>query len=238
MVKIKLKDFLKFVNFRDCLDENGIKETTKIIRIYYPDLSNEDKFGFKNDRYFEYGVYDFSYDTINRIKETINPAILELYVIEVGIVDDESILKICVDFENYIDYHNAEYECDRDDNFKNGGIKKIFVSSPLAGDYEENIKKVKAYCRWVVLQGNIPLAPHAYYTGFLKEESKEERQLGMDMGLHWLAESDEIWVFNHYGISQGMQVEIDMAKRLSIPIKYFDYSIEDFKKEQNLTGEI
>lgn len=99
-------------------------------------------------------------------------------------------------------------------------MKKIFVSSPLAGDYKNNIKKAQEYCREVLLQGYMPLAPHVYYTNFLQEENEAERQLGMDMGLRWLAESDEIWVFNQNGISKGMQVEIDMATKLNIPIKY------------------
>ena len=106
-------------------------------------------------------------------------------------------------------------------------MKKIFVSSPLAGDYENNIKNAQKYCREVLLQGYMPLAPHVYYTNFLEENNEVERQLGMDMGLRWLAECDEIWVFNQNGISKGMQVEIDMATKLNIPIKY----MEDNKNE-------
>lgn len=101
-------------------------------------------------------------------------------------------------------------------------MKKIFISSPLAGDYNNNIKNAQQYCREVLLQGYIPLAPHVYYTNFLKEENEVERQLGMDIGLRWLAESDELWVYNYNGISKGMKVEIEMAKRLNIPIKYME----------------
>lgn len=68
----------------------------------------------------------------------------------------------------------------------------------------------------------MPLAPHVYYANFLEENNEVERQLGMDMGLRWLAECDEIWVFNQKGISKGMQVEIDMATKLNIPIKYME----------------
>ena len=99
-------------------------------------------------------------------------------------------------------------------------MKKIFISSPLAGDYENNIKNAQKYCREALFQGYIPLAPHVYYTSFLEENNEIERQLGMDMGLRWLAECDEMWVFNQNGISKGMQVEIDMATQLNIPIKY------------------
>lgn len=54
-------------------------------------------------------------------------------------------------------------------------MKKIFVSSPLAGDYENNIKNAQKYCREVLLQGYMPLAPHVYYTNFLKENNEVER---------------------------------------------------------------
>lgn len=99
-------------------------------------------------------------------------------------------------------------------------MKKIFVSSPLAGDYENNIKNAQKYCREVLFQGHMPLAPHIYYTNFLEDNNEVERQLGMYMGLKWLAECDEMWVFNQNGISKGMQAEIDVATQLNIPIKY------------------
>lgn len=237
MLKIKLKDFLEFVNFRDAgLDGNKVTESTKIIRIYYPDME-DNRSSYNRDRYFEYGVYDFSHDTLKRISQTLNPEILELRVSEIGVLEESGILQIIVVYPDEIDEYNIDRYGKKNKDFTDDNIKRIFVSSPLAGDYEENISKARTYCRWVISQGYMPLAPHVYYTNFLKDDSLLERQLGMDMGLHWLAESDELWVFKHYGVSQGMKVEIDMAKRLSIPIKYIDCDVEDLKYEGEIDYE-
>lgn len=102
-------------------------------------------------------------------------------------------------------------------------VKKIFVSSPLTGNEKENIERAKSYCRKVLLEtGDIPIAPHVYFTQFLNFENPIERQLAMDMGLELLSECDQIWVFGENGLSNGMNIEIEFAKRLEIPIVYVD----------------
>lgn len=40
------------------------------------------------------------------------------------------------------------------------------------------------------------------------------------MGLMWLEECDEIWVFSQNGISNGMKAEIEYAESIKIPIRY------------------
>ena len=64
------------------------------------------------------------------------------------------------------------------------------------------------------------LAPHIYFTQFLNDEKQEERIIGMNMGLIWLKECDEIWVFCQNGISSGMKAEIEYAEKIKIPIRY------------------
>ena len=103
--KIKLVDFLEFVNFRDYTDSD--EYNTKIIRIEYPDKDTHDN--YSKDRYFEYGVYDFGRDTQKRIKDTLNDFILNCFVIEVGIREDDGILFIQVVTESEIDATN-EFE--------------------------------------------------------------------------------------------------------------------------------
>lgn len=102
---------------------------------------------------------------------------------------------------------------------RNMPIKKIFVSSPLRGDIEKNIENAKKYCKKVLEDtGDIPIAPHVYFTQFLNADNEFENQLGMDLGLELLSDCDEIWVFQDNGISEGMKMEIELAKRLEIPI--------------------
>lgn len=97
MTKIKLLDFLEFVNFR-CYDGNDNFDT-KIIRILYPDKDKPT--GFDKDRFFEYGVYDFGNDKRKRLIQTINPFILNCFVSDVYV--DNGVLTIYVVTEKDLD---------------------------------------------------------------------------------------------------------------------------------------
>lgn len=98
--------------------------------------------------------------------------------------------------------------------------KLIFVSSKLRGDMENNMKLAECLCRIVALKGHIPIAPHIYFTRFLDDRSQNERELGLTCGLELLKLCQEIWVFNLDGISEGMQREIDFAKKLGKKVQY------------------
>ncbi|NCC61451.1 MAG: hypothetical protein EOM12_11030, partial [Verrucomicrobiae bacterium] len=98
--------------------------------------------------------------------------------------------------------------------------KKIFVCSPYRplseteesrkSELETNIFRAKTACRILTTLGFMPLAPHLYFTTFLKDEEKRERENGIRLGLQWLEEADEVWVFGDT-ISEGMAVEISKA---------------------------
>ncbi len=99
-------------------------------------------------------------------------------------------------------------------------MKKIYVCSPLAGDYENNIEKAKSYARFVAKDcGAIPIAPHIYFTQFLDDTMPEERAFGTMAGLLLLTECDELWYFGDR-VSQGMVKEIIAAKEQNIPVRY------------------
>ncbi len=100
--KIKLIDFLEFVNFRDWRRDNN-DYNTKTIRIYYPGKNGVE---YDEDRYFEYGVYDFAGDKRKRLKDTLNDFILNCFVVDVGIREDDGILFIQVVTESEIDAIN------------------------------------------------------------------------------------------------------------------------------------
>lgn len=71
--------------------------------------------------------------------------------------------------------------------------KKIFVCSPYRptaenlrcqkSQLEANIDRAKTACRILSTLGFLPLAPHLYFTQFLKDEEKKERETGMKLGL-------------------------------------------------------
>jgi len=72
---------------------------------------------------------------------------------------------------NFIIEKNFDFEC----------MKKIYICSPLRGNAKQNIKEAKKYCRYVVNKGSIPIAPHIYFTQFLDDGIKKERNLGIKM---------------------------------------------------------
>lgn len=59
------------------------------------------------------------------------------------------------------------------------------------------------------------------YPRFLNEDSPDERAMGLEMGLVLLSNCHEIWVFGNR-ISRGMEIEIEKAKEIKIPIRYYD----------------
>ena len=109
----------------------------------------------------------------------------------------------------------------------NGGeiVEKIFICSRLRGNNNkelyDNIVKVKRYCRKIALMRKIPIAPHAYFTGFLDDTVGRERQLGMTMGRYLIDICDKMYVITNGEISNGMDLEIRRATTLGIPIEYY-----------------
>ena len=101
----------------------------------------------------------------------------------------------------------------------------VYICSAFSGDVEGNTKKARAYSRFAVDQGAIPIAPHLLLPQFMEEET--ERDLAMFMDIAILSKCKELWVF---GIpTAGMQSEIAYAERKQMTIKYFS---EDMKEEK------
>ncbi|NPV89737.1 MAG: hypothetical protein HPY50_03035 [Firmicutes bacterium] len=112
--------------------------------------------------------------------------------------------------------------------------KLAYVCSPYAGDIEYNIRMTIEYCRYAAGCSVIPLAPHLLMPRFLCEANPQERELGIQMGLRFLAVCSELWVFGSR-ISEGMGREIAEAERMGIPIRHVDESdiirgVKDMRK--------
>ena len=104
--------------------------------------------------------------------------------------------------------------------------KRVYICSPLKGNINRNVFNARMYCRFAFDKGYVPIAPHIYYPQFLDESSANERAAGIRYGLEAMWQASEVWVFGEY-ISEGMQAEIDLAKDLKIPIKYFYSDMEE-----------
>ena len=101
----------------------------------------------------------------------------------------------------------------------------VYICSAFSGDVEGNTKKARAYSRFAVDQGAIPIAAHLLLPQFMKEET--ERELAMFMDIAILSKCKELWVFGEP--TAGMQSEIAYAERKEMTIKYFS---EDMKEEK------
>ena len=58
---------------------------------------------------------------------------------------------------------------------------KVYICSPYRADTPEGIqaneRKAKQYCKIACKAGYIPIAPHLYFTRFLKDSRPDEREL-------------------------------------------------------------
>ena len=121
---------------------------------------------------------------------------------------------------------------------------KVYICSPFrpVGDTAEaKAKSSKAHkilaryaCRYAVANGYRPICPHLYYPEFLDDNVEDEREIGMLLGVISLSECKELWVVGRR-ISEGMQKEIDQARRWGIPIKHY---IPRFTPEERFLKDI
>lgn len=102
----------------------------------------------------------------------------------------------------------------------------VYIASPFAGDTEHNIERAKCYCRFAVIKGTIPLAPHLLYPQFMDDDAKSQRSLGLRFALVLLGKCDELWVFGDK-VSDGMAKEIAKAEKRKMSIRYFNSECEE-----------
>lgn len=125
----------------------------------------------------------------------------------------------------------TRYHCKSDKERKGDHRpKKVFICSPFAPrrgtseemkkEMERNIRIAQKACRYAALEGNVPYAPHLFFTQFLDDGDRLEREYGQIMGLAWLKRCSELRVIGRR-ISPGMEREIEMARKWGIPVKRY-----------------
>lgn len=100
-------------------------------------------------------------------------------------------------------------------------MDKIYIISRYRAENEEelefNKKVARHFCREIIDEGNVPVAPHLYYTQFLDENNPDDRAAGLMMGISDLRESKEYLLVIIDGvISEGMKGEIEEVARLGM----------------------
>jgi hypothetical protein len=103
---------------------------------------------------------------------------------------------------------------------------RVFICSPFAGDIDMNVRRARRFCAFAVDTGYTPLAPHLFFPQFLDEDDPDQRERGICMGLGFLPDCQEIWVFGER-ISAGMNREIALAGKLGLMIRFFSNQCEE-----------
>lgn len=96
----------------------------------------------------------------------------------------------------------------------------VYICSPYRGDTERNIQYAQQLVGCALQRGWTPICPHLYLPQILDDNKPEEREQALRVGLELLSCCDMILVGTMYGISEGMQAEIDRAEALGIPQRY------------------
>lgn len=125
------------------------------------------------------------------------------------------------------DYPLKELYKKVDEKFRPKIPKKVIIESPYAGQVVRNLKYAHACLRDCLLRGEYPMASHILYTKALNDNKKEERDLGIKAGLSWGLEAEKTIVYTDYGISDGMKIGIEAAKKADREIIY--RTIENLK---------
>lgn len=112
-----------------------------------------------------------------------------------------------------------EYRQQQKKRYADKNRRKVYVASKFAGDMAANVTAAITYCRRVIDEGYMPVASHLLYPQILNDNNPAERELGLLFGLALLRMCDEVWMFGT--VSPGVAQEIEEAKRLKKPIRYF-----------------
>ena len=118
-----------------------------------------------------------------------------------------------------------EYKARQRQRYREKNRRRVYVASPYAGDVAKNTEAAIRYCRYVIGQGYMPIASHLLYPQILNDSDPAERELGLLFGLALLRLCDEVWVFGEK--SPGVLQEIEEAKKLNKPIKYYSGEQEE-----------
>ena len=121
-------------------------------------------------------------------------------------------------------------------------MKKIYICSPYQNNPVYNTKVALRAAEAVTMINCMPIVPHIYFTQFLDENNQDQRNFGINCGIELLKSCDELWIIGTK-ITDGMLLELDIAKEIEIPVKIYvlndkmlepitDYDLKKYKDLQ------
>ena len=107
----------------------------------------------------------------------------------------------------------------------------VYVCSAYRGNERVNVMRARNYCRFVVRQKRVPLAPHLLFPQFVAEATERETAMTMDYIL--LQRCDEVWAFGD--VTEGMAAEIEVAEDEGKRVRYFTRDLMEVTKGPHLS---
>ena len=100
-------------------------------------------------------------------------------------------------------------------------MRRVILESPYAGDVERNVDYARLCVRDALQRGEAPIASHLLFTqpGILRDEIPDERMLGINAGLAWIAAADAMVLYMDHGMSRGMRDAMVRAQRAGLPVE-------------------
>ena len=102
-------------------------------------------------------------------------------------------------------------------------MSKVFICSPFSGGItttrEQNITTAKIAGRYAYEKGKTPFIPHLMYPTFLNDDAPEERYRGIGMGMEFMRDCSELWIFTRKFTSDfsGRSAAAQAIQAASIP---------------------
>ena len=104
----------------------------------------------------------------------------------------------------------------------------VYICSRFAGNREENLRRTEEFCRFAMDEGMIPLSGTLAFSPFMNDENIVERTEAISWDLILMCKCDECWALvTDAGISPGMTVEIERAKKRRQKVRYFNERFEE-----------
>ncbi|MBI2672786.1 hypothetical protein HYX19_00855 [Candidatus Woesearchaeota archaeon] len=102
-------------------------------------------------------------------------------------------------------------------------IDIAYIIHPLKGDehftLEQNIERVRGICKNLYSKELLPISVALYFTQFMDDTKKEDRELGLEFDLEILRREfiNKILAYGHK-VSYGMGLEINVGKERELPL--------------------
>lgn len=98
--------------------------------------------------------------------------------------------------------------------------KLVYICAPLREDVNHNVEFARQWAREVFQAGAVPICPHLMFPPIADPGNPAEDQAARDMGLRLVALCQQV---NVYGVcTAGMREEIDLARKLGIPVNFME----------------